>query len=209
MSEWQWLEWARRLQAIAQTGVAYDATPYHADRYEQVRRIAAEVAAAGAGDEPGRLEGLFAGEVGHATPKVDVRGAVFRDGELLLVRERISGGWTLPGGWADVGDSPAESTVREVREESGYTVRATKLLALHDRQRRGYRQPANPWYTYKATFLCELSDEEPGEHDHEVTDVGFFPEDALPGLDVNRTSPELVALCFAHLREPALPTEFD
>jgi ADP-ribose pyrophosphatase YjhB (NUDIX family) len=207
VSGWRWVEWARQLQAIAQTGVAYDAHPYHADRYAQVRRIAAEIAAAGAGEQPERLEALFALEIGHATPKLDVRGAAFRGDELLLVCERSSGGWTLPGGWADVGDSPAGSTVREVREESGYAVRATKLIALHDRERRGYRP--HPWYTHKATFLCELLDEEPAEPDHEVTSVGFFAEDAIPALDVNRTAPDLVTLCFAHLREPNLPTDFD
>ena len=208
MSGWRWLEWARQLQAVAQTGMAYeDAPPYHAERYAQVQRIAAEIAAVGAGDDPQRLEALFAREIGHATPKLDVRGAVFHDEELLLVCERRSGAWTLPGGWADVGDSPAGSTVREVREESGYAVRATKLIALHDREQRGY--PSHPWYTHKATFLCELQEEEPAEPDHEVTDVGFFAEEAIPPLDVNRTAPDLVALCFAHRREPDLPTDFD
>lgn len=202
-----WLDWARQLQAIAQTGSAYDAHPYHAERYERVRQIAAEIMAAGGGGEAAELDELFAAQVGHATPKLDVRAAAFRGDELLLVRERVSGLWTLPGGWADVGDSAAQSAVREGREESGFPMRAIKLVALHDRERRGY--PPHRWYTYKATFLCELVGGGAGEHDHEVLEVGFFAEDATPDLDVNRTAPELVALCFAHLRDPELPTEFD
>ena len=203
-----WLDWARQLQAIAQTGLAYpDAPPYHAERYEHVRRIAAEIMGAGTGDEVDAVEASFVAEAGHATPKLDVRAAVFRSDELLLVRERLSGLWTLPGGWADPGESAAESAAREGQEESGYALRPTKLVALHDRERRGYGRHA--WYAYKATFLCELLPTEPREPDHEVLEVGFFGARALPPLDRNRTAPELVDLCFAHRRDPSLPTEFD
>ncbi len=70
---------------------------------------------------------------GYATPKVDVRGSVFRDDQILLVKERADGLWTLPGGWADVNESPREAVVREIMEESGYHTRANKLLAVWDR----------------------------------------------------------------------------
>jgi ADP-ribose pyrophosphatase YjhB (NUDIX family) len=203
----RWLDWARQLQAIAQTGLAYEAHPYHVARYESVRRIAAEMMAEGSDTDVHLFDALFADEGGHATPKLDVRGAAFRSSDLLLIRERASGLWTLPGGWADVGESAAASVGREVREESGYAVQVTKLIALHDRERRGY--PPHPWHAYKATFLCELSDAEPADPDHEVLEVGFFGEDDLPPLDRNRTAPELVRLCFAHARDRALPTEFD
>jgi ADP-ribose pyrophosphatase YjhB (NUDIX family) len=202
-----WLDWARQLQAIAQTGAAYEAHPYHADRYERIGRIAAEMMAAGTGDDVTAVEQAFSADAGHATPKVDVRAAAFRTEELLLVRERVSGLWTLPGGWAEPGDSAAESAVREAREESGYSLRATKLIALHDRERRGYG--AMRWYAYKVTFLCELLPGEPDEHDHEVLEVDFFAEDALPPLDLARTAPQLVELCFAHRRDASLPTQFD
>ncbi len=172
-----------------------------------MRRIAAEVMAAGGGGDPGALEESCAAELGHATPKLDVRAAAFRDDELLLVRERVSGLWTLPGGWADPGDTAAESAVREGQEESGYPMRAIKLVALHDREPRGYGR--YQWYAYKATFLCELLPGEPRDHDHEVLEVGFFGADVLPPLDRNRTAPELLELCFAHLHDPSLPTEFD
>ena len=202
-----WLDWARQLQAIAQSGLAYEAGPYHAERYELVRRIAAEIMAAGGGGEVAGLEASFAAEIGHATPKLDVRAAAFRDDDVLLVHERLSGLWTLPGGWADVGDTAAESAVREAREESGYTMRAIKLVALHDRERRS----AHPhrWYIYKATFLCELTGEAPADADGEILAVEFFGEHDLPPLDANRTPPELLELCFTHWRERSLPTEFD
>jgi ADP-ribose pyrophosphatase YjhB (NUDIX family) len=203
----RWLDWSRQLQAIAQTGLSYDAHPYHADRYEAIRRIAAEIAAHSSETSVETVEALFMVEAGHATPKLDVRGAVFQAGALLLVRERASGLWTLPGGWADCGESAAESVAREVREESGYAVRASKLISLHDRERRGY--PPHRWYTYKATFLCELIGVTSGEPDHEVLEVGFFAESELPALDLNRTAGELVALCFRHARDWTMPTDFD
>lgn len=207
MSESSWLDWARQLQAIAQSGAAYEAHPYHAERYERIRRIAAEIMATGSGDAVEAVAESFATEVGHATPKLDVRAAAFSGEEILLVRERASGLWTLPGGWVDVGESAAESAVREAREESGFAMRATKLVALHDRERRSYHP--HRWYTYKATFLCDLLPGEPDEPDHEVLEIDFFGANALPPLDQNRTAPELVGLCFEHLRDGSLPTEFD
>src|SRR5271165_984119 len=109
----QWLEWARRLQAIAQIGIEYCKDPYDLQRYEEIRRLAAEIAANGAGLPDGKtLAELFKNELGYATPKIDIRTAVFDGDRLLLVREREDGLWTLPGGWADVGESPSLAAVR-------------------------------------------------------------------------------------------------
>ena len=201
------LDWARRLQAIAQSGVAYDEpSPYDRDRYEQVRRIAAEMLATN-GDVEG-LDALLAREVGHATPKLDVRGAVFRDDAILLVREAVSGKWTLPGGWVDVGESPGEAVVREVREESGYETRAVKLLALYDRNRHAH-EPAL-WHTWKVCFLCELVDGVQHDVDHEVSGVDFFVRDRLPELDTQRITPDdYIDRFFAHRAHPEWPTDFD
>jgi ADP-ribose pyrophosphatase YjhB (NUDIX family) len=136
------LDWVKRLQAIAPTGLTYAKDPYDMERYRSVRQIAAEILAAGSsGVLPNQIVDLFARDVGYATPKVDVRAAVFSDKGLLLVRERSDGAWTLPGGWADVGDTPALATVREVKEESGYDVVATKLAAVYDRDHERHGHP--------------------------------------------------------------------
>ncbi len=148
------LHWARRLQAMAQTGLTYCKDPYDIERYEALRGIAYEMLAAHSDAPVERVRDLFAGESGHATPKVDVRAVVFRDDAMLLVRERSDGRWTLPGGWADVGETPAEAVVREVYEESGYRTRAAKLLAVYDRDRHGH--PPRPFYVYKLFFRCDL-----------------------------------------------------
>ncbi|HHX64279.1 MAG TPA: NUDIX domain-containing protein, partial [Chloroflexi bacterium] len=156
---------------------------------------------------------LFEGETGYATPKVDVRGCVFHDGRLLLVRERSDGRWTLPGGWADVGESPAQSVAREVYEESGYRVRAAKLLAVYDRALHPHTPPY-PYHIYKLFFRCDLEDPAPvaeqvSRTDHEISHVGFFAEDALPELSISRVTPEQIARMFAHSRHPGWPTDFD
>ena len=201
------LDWARRLQAIAQTGVAYgEATQYDRDRYEQVRRIAAEMLASN-GDVDA-LDARFGHEIGHATPKLDVRGVVFRGDEILLVREQTHGKWTLPGGWVDVGESPSEAVVREVREESGYETRATKLLALYDRDK--HRHPPHPWHIWKACFLCELADGVQHDVDHEILEARFFARHELPALDEERVTPDsYIERFFEHREHPEWPTDFD
>jgi len=233
----EWLEWARRLQAIAQSGLAYEPNPYDRERYEEVRKIAAEIMAHGSGGEPAAFCELFAGQVGYATPKVDVRGAVFRGDRILLVKEREDGGWTLPGGWADVGESAAEATVREVREESGYETRAVKLLAVYDRNRHGH--PPIPFHAYKLFFLCELVDggrvsakgrgsraaiqrETPlmmsgasrpvlreSFQSHETAGAGWFREDELPPLSTSRVTGAQIRRFFEHHRNPQWPADFD
>ncbi len=202
----QWLAWARKLQALAQSGLAYSENPFDRERYEAVRRIAAEMVAGCTGTDPGLVDELFAGQAGYATPKVDVRGVVFRDDAILLVKERADGRWSLPGGWADIGESPAEATEREVYEESGYRTRAVKLLAFYDRNGHGHTPYI--FHTYKVFFRCELLGGEP-THSIETAEVGFFREDSLPELSLLRVTPEEIARFFEHLRHPDWPTDFD
>jgi ADP-ribose pyrophosphatase YjhB (NUDIX family) len=137
---------------------------------------------------------------------VDVRAVVFRDAELLLVRERKSSRWTFPGGWADAGDTPAHAAERETLEESGYRVRAEKLLALLDKSRHAH--PPSIDYTYKVLIRCRLEGGEP-RTSHEIDAVGFFAREALPDLDLDRTTPGQVDLAYAHRVDPARPTDFD
>jgi ADP-ribose pyrophosphatase YjhB (NUDIX family) len=201
------LDWARRLQAIAQTGVAYtEPSEYDRERYSQIRRIAAEMLAAnGDVDE---VDAQLALESGHATPKLDVRGVVFRAESILLVRERSNGKWTLPGGWVDVGESPSEAVVREVREESGYATRAVKLLALYDRDKHPH--PPHPWHIWKACFLCQLVDGIQHNVDAEISQARFFARDALPELDATRITPDTyIERFFAHREHQEWPTDFD
>jgi ADP-ribose pyrophosphatase YjhB (NUDIX family) len=201
------LEWAKRLQAISQNGLTYARDPFDLERFQQVRQIAAEMLASGPGSTPAEefIE-LFKKNFGYATPKVDVRAAVFRENRILLVKERSDNSWTLPGGWADIGDPPSVAAVREVREESGYEVAVKKLAAVYDRELHGHS--AYPFHSYKMFFLCEVTGGAP-KTSIETTEVGFFPEDGIPPLSLVRVTPIEVQHMFEHYRHPELPTSFD
>lgn len=206
------VDWAQRLQAIAQTGLSYDVPAYDRERYEQIREIAVEMLEANGDADAETIRVLFEAQAGHATPKVDVRGAVFRDGKILLVQEKMDGNrWTLPGGWADIGESAGESVVREVYEESGYSVRAVKLAALLDRNKHPH--PPHPFHAYKAFFLCELTDAErhPDPRNIETGAVEWFSADAAAGLElsISRISHAQIARLFEHHLNPSLSTDFD
>ena len=157
MNEPQWLQWSRQLQAIAQTGLAFTVNPYDMERYEALRKLAAEIMAAHTASTAESIEALFRAESGYPTPKIDVRAAVFDgEGRILMVREASDGHrWTLPGGWADVNLSTAESAVKEVRQESGYEARILRPAAMWDRARQGH--PPSLHSCLKLFYLCELA----------------------------------------------------
>lgn len=203
----RWLAWSQRIQAIAQNGLTFARDPYDRERYEALRAIAAEMLAAGATLDPSLVLEVLQRETDYATPKVDVRGVVFRDDKLLLVRERSDGHWTLPGGWADVGASPAENVEREVREESGLAVRATKVLAVFDRSKHPH-EPPFAFHVYKLFLLCALTGGTP-EPGTETDAVDFFAEREIPDLSLTRVTPAQVRRMFHHHRQPDLPTDFD
>ncbi len=199
--------WARRLQAVAQNGLAYTENPYDAERYEQILQIAAEMAAAGDEAEAARVLELFRAEYGYATPKVDVRGVAFRDDRILLVHGTDDGRWTMPGGWADVGEAPSQAVEKEVREESGYPARAVRLLGIQNRD-LGEHGPW-PFHAYKLFFLCELLADEPEPLTGvETQDVGFFAEDELPELS-RKVGEWGLGWLFEHHRDPSRPPMFD
>ncbi len=203
----KWLEWARTLQSITQNGLAYTENPFDVERYEVLRALAAEILASYTGVEPGPLLDLFTKEEGYATPKVDVRGAMFQDGKILLVQELLDNGrWTLPGGWADVTDTPSQAVVREIVEETGYQARAVRLAAVYDRSTRGH--PPMYFSVYKLFFLCEITGGAPASS-IETGGVRFFAEDELPELSLGRVTPQEIHMLFEHQRNPELPTEFD
>ena len=154
-SNTRWLEWSKRLQAIAQNGMTFAHDSYDIERYRAIRQIAAEMVAEGSGLKHSVILGLLEKETGYATPKVDVRGVVFRESKLLLVREKSDGRWSLPGGWADVCESPAENVVREIHEESGLLTRASKILAVFDRSKHPH-EPPFAFHVYKIFVLCSI-----------------------------------------------------
>nr|WP_273377901.1 NUDIX hydrolase N-terminal domain-containing protein [Actinopolymorpha pittospori] len=201
---------AVELAAMAQNGLTYGTDRYDLARYERLRSMSAEVMALLARTGPADFRAALAAEAGHATPKVDVRGALFDGGKVLLVREGRDGRWTLPGGWADALDAPSEAAEREFLEEAGLRVRATRLAAVHDGSRRN-GHAGSPWHIYKLFFLVErLDDARPTAGlDGETIDVGLFGLDELPELSTGRCTADQLEILFDHHREPGLATDFD
>jgi ADP-ribose pyrophosphatase YjhB (NUDIX family) len=203
----QWLRIARELRAIAQTGLTFSQDRFDRQRYERVRELAASMLAQGSGTDYGAMLGILLKDKGYATPKVDVRGAAFVDGRVLLVREISDGKWTLPGGWADVNQSAAECVAREIAEESGFEARVLKLAAVRDYQRSGH-PPRNLDSIYKMFFICEITGGAARGSD-ETSGAEFFPRDDLPPLSLGRITAAQIERMFQHAQDPALPTDFD
>ncbi len=202
-----WIDWSKRLQAVAQTGLTYAESPYDVERYEEIRRIAAEIAANRSDVELSHVLDLFSSDTGYATPKVDVRAVLFHNGSILLVRERSDSRWTLPGGWADVGESPSECVVREAKEETGYDVQVQKLLAVYDRSKHPH-QPPFPFHVYKIFFLCEIVGGK-ATRNTEIDEIGFFTRDVIPPLSLTRITSRQIDRMFEHHQHPEWPTDFD
>lgn len=192
---------------LAQAGLSYATSDFDLARYARLRDISADMVSALAGSDPPRLRMLFSDQAGYQTPKLDVRAAVHDpEGRVLLVREVEDGRWTLPGGWADVGESLAEGAVREVVEESGYVVEPERLLGFYERLRWGH--PPLPFFTLKAVVACRLVGGA-ARGSVETSEVGWFGRDELPPLSEGRISPRLLARVFAHLDDPTMPADCD
>jgi ADP-ribose pyrophosphatase YjhB (NUDIX family) len=202
----RWLEWAREIQALAQTGLTYNDDDYNVQRYRRLTEIAAEIVANHTGQPKESWRQNFLAQPGYATPKVDVRGAVIRDGKILLVQEASDERWCLPGGWADVGETPSEMVVREVWEESGFEVVARRVIGVYDANRSGI--PLEFFHAYKIVFLCEIVGGE-ARSSNETLAVDFFSVDDWPPLSWERTNERHLADVFAHFQDGYHPVVFD
>ena len=183
---------AREIDAIAQSGLHYSKDPFDIERFTRLRAIAADMLAGISDCSPAEILAWRAHDFGYATPKVDVRAMILDDsGKILLVRETLDDGrWTLPGGWADVNESPAVTVVREVKEESGYDAEVARLLAVLDREKQGH-PPAFPYHIYKMFFHCHITGGAP-QTSIESSESAFHPVDALPDLSLSRVLPEQI-----------------
>ena len=203
------LSLALEVAALAQNGLAFSRDDYDRDRYGQLTDVAARLTAVVSGRDADELRVELGRDEGYRTPKVDVRGALVDDRErFLLMRERSDGRWSLPGGWADPGDTPSAAVVREVREETGYGAEVVKLVGCWDRDAQGLL-PRLPVSIYKLFFLCRVVGETVAPEALETLDVGWFALDELPELSTGRVDRRQLERVLAHSREPGLPTEFD
>lgn len=203
----KWVGWARELQAIAQTGLHFAECEYDRERYRRILNLSIEIFSEHSGKPVSVIKRLFENQTGYATPKVDVRGVVFWNAKLLLVRERADGLWTLPGGWADVNDAPSEAVEREILEESGFDTKADRLLAVFDRSKHPH-QPPFPYHVYKLFIQCRLEGGE-AKATKETSAAYFFAENEIPALSSSRVTPEQIKFCFEMQQDSHAPPRFD
>ncbi|MDE2563823.1 MAG: NUDIX hydrolase [Sphingomonadales bacterium] len=204
----QWLAFGKRLQAIASTGLHFTSDPFDRERFEEIETIANQMLAAIADVPIERIRGLVSEHArGYATPKVDVRGALIEDNAILLVREESDGLWTLPGGFADVGLSPARNVEKEIYEEAGLGVSAKCLYGVRHKAGSGY--PPDVRDFYKMFFLCGRSHRTEPRAGMETIDARFFSLTDLPPLSLGRTIENDIIEAFAHAADDLRPAFFD
>jgi ADP-ribose pyrophosphatase YjhB (NUDIX family) len=201
----QWLNWAREIFSLSQSGLTYSVNQYDIERFKRLQEITAEIIESQAEISKESVLDSFSMQAGYITPKVDVRGAVVRDGKILLIQERADGMWAMPGGWADLGNSPASVAEREVWEESGFRVKAEKVVAVIDANRI---EPMEFYHAYKIIFLCRLLEGEP-RTSYETLAVDFFDPEHLPPLSSYRTNEAMIKEVFAHIQDSNRPAAFD
>lgn len=202
----KWLEFAIKIQSIAQAGLQYGKDVYDRERYEELREIAAQMMAERTDLPVEKIRNLFCNETGYQTPKIDTRGVVFVENKILLVHEK-NGTWALPGGWCDVDQSVASNTEKEVFEEAGCTVSAEKLIAVQD-----WRKHNVVNYAYGIIKIFVLCKYQSGEFksNSETTEIGFFDKDSIPeNLAVEKTTKEQIRMCFEAYEHPGMATLFD
>ncbi|MGA2406986.1 MAG: NUDIX hydrolase [Bacteroidales bacterium] len=202
----KWLQWASQLQSIAQAGLTFSADRYDLDRYEKLRNIVVEILHEYTDVDSKKVRELFASETGYQTPKIDIRASVFKENKILMVKEKIDGAWSLPGGWADVNTSVSESAIRECLEEAGAVVKPKRIVAIHLGNK--HNNPLFPYTIYKIFIECELI-ENSFKENTETLEAGFFEPDKLPELSFHRNTPDQIKMCFEAKNCKVFETIFD
>lgn len=203
-SKEQWLDWAMEIQAIAQTGLAYCTDVFDRERYGRLREISTEILSSYTELPSAVVADLFANETGYQTPKLDTRAVIVREGQVLLVHD--ADGWSLPGGWADIGQTLRENVEKEVKEEAGLDARAKRVLAIQDRSKHNI--PELPWSIWKIFVECEAVGGK-FEPNIETTDARYFSPDHLPPLALGKTTPKQIAMCLELTVDPEAGVIFD
>jgi ADP-ribose pyrophosphatase YjhB (NUDIX family) len=197
----EWLTWINKIKAISQIGRNYSKNEFDLERYEQLSDIA-DAMYSRISDEPiDKIKNFFIPDTGYATAKVDLRAGIFENDQILLVREKRDQKWAMPGGWADIGETPLQGIAREVFEETGYRVRVHRLISIRDQSLHGY-QPRYPVHVYKMFFLCEIIGGGPSEN-MEIEELSFFPLNSIPELSTGTTLKEDIHRSYEYFQNPA------
>ena len=202
----KWLKWAMEIQSLAQAGLAYTNNAYDIERYERLREISAQMIEEKSNINLDKVKDLFCNETGYQTPKIDTRAVIFKDNRILLTHEN-NGTWSLPGGWCDVLETIKSNTIKEVKEETGLDVKATKIIALQDRNK--HNKPVYAYGICKAFVLCDIIGGQFVKN-IETTEIGYFSLDEIPeNLAEEKTNREQIEMCFQAINDKNWQVQFD
>jgi ADP-ribose pyrophosphatase YjhB (NUDIX family) len=170
--------WAHELAATARTGSEFATNDYDRDRYERVMSVAGGLASLTI-DAEFTPERPYLPDLWMATPKVGCSVAAFDEaGRVVLIKRADNGRWALPGGVAEVGDTPSTNALRELHEETGFDASIERLVGVYDNKRFG---SASPYQFYICCFRARITggDPTPSIETLEVVlaDPGELPED--------------------------------
>ncbi|MFB1050320.1 NUDIX hydrolase [Paraliobacillus sp. JSM ZJ581] len=202
----KWLDWAKRMQAIAQAGLTFSKDVFDKERYQELSDLSVEIMHEYTEVKTDKITELFTNETGYPTPKVDVRAAVFKHDQLLLVKEKSDNTWALPGGFCEIGSSASDNLRKEVKEEAGLTIEPSRLLAVLDKNKHDH--PPDPYHFYKLFIYCDIvgGDTQTGV---ETNGVQFFSENNLPNLSLKRNTEAQIKMMFDFMKDPTKQPMFD
>ena len=202
-----YFEKIKRIQALAEIGLEFSKIPYDQERYQELKDISLELLEKLTDIPIEKIIPVIEEKNGYKTPKVDIRAAVFNEkNQILLIQEKVDNCWAMPGGWTDISYSPAEVAEKECMEEAGIKVKATRLLAVMDKQKQ--KMPPAFEYVYKLFMLCKKQDNNISTGS-ETSDVGWFNENDLPELSLPRNNEDQIKLMFQYYRGEKTETYFD
>jgi ADP-ribose pyrophosphatase YjhB (NUDIX family) len=201
------LEEIKRLRALADTGLLYAQNEYDKERYIELREISFRLLHTFTDHPVEALKLHLPLAKEYPTAKVDIRGFMLsEDNKLLLVQESADGRWSLPGGWADVGFTPSEIIIKEIKEETGLDARVDRLLAVFDK--RKHPHPPQPFYVYKLVFYCKVFSGQISKG-FDVLDVQYFDITNLPPLSEDRILKSQIELLYRKVTAADGDTYFD
>lgn len=179
-----------KIQSIAKIGLVFSSDPYALTNYKEINDLSTRF-----------LEQLMEVEFDrpnyfqrdiYPTPNISVRTIIFdktRE-KVLFVREAKTHDYSLPGGWADLYDSPSEAAKNECDQEAGANVNIVRLVGLL--HRTPFKSNTSlPEYVavFEGVINGRLH-----EHEYETDDVAFFPIDELPPLSRKVSKEEIVKM---------------
>ena len=188
-----WLNIAKRINSIAITGLSYCKDKYDIERYHELLDLSIHIFNKITDIKTDKLQFVFNREIGYQTPKIGVRAVIFKDDKILLVKEKMDNKWSLPGGFADMGLTPSQSVIREVKEEAGYDVDIIRILGIIDYNKHQTRP--FPFDVYQLFIECKIIGGE-AKVGLETCDIGFFSEDNLPELSIRRVTLDQIMQMF-------------